>query len=283
MPDSVTQLASERPVLVIRRARNPVLRALRELWDYRELGLFLVWRDVKVRYKQTALGAAWAILQPLLLMVVFTVFLGNLASVPSNGVPYPIFSFSALVPWTLFASALAAAATSLVQNSSLVSKVYFSRLSLPLAAALACIVDFLFALVVLVGMLVVYGYSPGVRILWLPVLVLLALLTAVAVGTWLAALNVRYRDFRYVVPFLVQLWLFATPVAYGSSLVPEKWRLVLALNPMAGVVEGFRWALVGAEQQPSAMIAVSAGVTLLVLVSGLIYFQRVERTFADVI
>lgn len=275
--------AADRPVLEIKRSKNPVGKALRELWDYRELSYFLVWRDVKVRYKQTMLGGAWAVLQPFLLMVVFSVFLGSLGHLPSNGIPYPIFSYSALVAWTLFSSALVAASGALVQNSSLVSKVYFSRLSMPVAATLACLVDFVIAFAVLIGMMAFYGYGPSTRMLWLPLLVLLAVLTALAVGIWLAALNVRYRDFRYVVPFLVQLWLFATPVAYGANLIPHAYRLVYALNPMAGVVEGFRWALLGAEQQPGPMIAVSTLVTLVILITGLVHFQRVERTFADVI
>jgi homopolymeric O-antigen transport system permease protein len=256
---------------------------LRELWEFRELLYFLVWRDVKVRYKQTVLGAAWAVLQPFLLMVVFSIFLGRLAGVPSESLPYPIFVYAALVPWTLFAQSLSGASDSLVGSANLVSRVYFPRLALPVAAVGSFLLDFVIALPLLVGMMVFYGVYPTGNVIWLPVLTLLALITALAVGVWLAALNVRYRDVRYAVPFFIQLWLFATPVAYPSSLVPEEWQVILGLNPMAGVVEGFRWALLGTEPRPGMLLAVSAAVTLVVLFGGLVYFSRMERTFADVI
>jgi lipopolysaccharide transport system permease protein len=256
---------------------------LHELWDYRELLYFFVWRDVKVRYKQTALGAAWAVLQPFMLMVVFGIFLGRLAGVPSEGLPYPVFAYVGLVPWLLFAQGLSAASESLVGNAQVISKVYFPRLIVPVAAASSFVLDFLIASTLLIGMMFVYDVHPNGAAIALPALVSLALLTAYACGIGLAALNVRYRDVRYAVPFLIQLWLFASPVAYPASLVPERWQLVYGLNPMAGVVEGFRWALLGTGDPPGAMLAVSVGVTLVLLAASVTYFQRMERTFADVI
>ncbi|MBI3457055.1 MAG: ABC transporter permease [Candidatus Rokubacteria bacterium] len=242
-----------------------------------------MWRDIKVRYKQTVLGAAWAILQPFLTMVVFTVFFGRLAGIPSDGLPYPVFAYCALLPWQLFAHALSDASNSVVGNQNLITKVYFPRLVIPLAATLAGLVDFGVAFVVLVGMLLYYGIAPTVAVLSLPLFVLLALATAVAVGLWLSALNVMYRDVRYTIPFLTQFWLFASPVAYPSSLVPVSLRPLLGLNPMAGVVEGFRWALLGVPAGPGALLAVSVAVVAVILISGLYYFRRVERTFADVV
>jgi len=256
---------------------------LRELWAYRELLYFLVWRDVKVRYKQTVLGAAWAVLQPFLLMVVFSVFLGRLAGVPSEGLPYPIFAYSALVPWTFFASSLSGASESLVANSNLVSKVYFPRLILPLGAAGGFAVDFLIAFGMLIVLMLVYDIAPTLAIVWVPLFTLLAFCTAIGVGTWLAALNVKYRDVRHAVPFLIQVWLFATPVAYPASLVPERWQWLYGLNPMAGVVEGFRWALLGTPAPPWTLLAITAGMVLLMLVGGTAYFHRAERSFADLI
>ncbi|MFA5786441.1 MAG: ABC transporter permease [Actinomycetota bacterium] len=277
------ETATRSPSILIRPSKGWVRLDVRELWAYRELLFFLVWRDVKVRYKQTVFGAAWAILQPFMLMVVFSIFLGRLAHVPSEGLPYPIFAYSALVPWTLFAQSLSGASDSLVGSSNLITKVYFPRLILPMAAAGSFVIDFVIALGLLVGMMLYYGVHPSAAILWLPALTVLAMLTALSVGIWLGALNVRYRDVRYALPFLVQLWLFASPVAYSSSLVPKAWRGIYALNPMAGVVEGFRWALLGTKTRPGAMIAVSAAATLVIFVGGLAYFRRVERTFADVI
>jgi lipopolysaccharide transport system permease protein len=282
---NVTVDAPEHPraTVVIRPARGAFGRNVRELWPYRELAYFLVWRDVKVRYKQTVLGAAWAIIQPLLLMVVFSVFLGHFAKLPSNDLPYPIFSYAALVPWTLFASALAAASDSMVGNSNLVSKVYFPRLVLPIAGVLAPLVDFCIAFLMLGVLMVWYGVAPTRAVVVLPLLVVLALTTALGVGIWLASLNVRYRDFKYVVPFLSQFWLFATPVAYATTLIPRQWWVLYGLNPMASVVEGFRWALLNTAAPPLGMLAVSGGVAGAALLSGLLYFQRVERTFADLI
>ncbi|MDP8910295.1 MAG: ABC transporter permease [Chloroflexota bacterium] len=253
-----------------------------ELWDYRELFYFLTWRDIKVRYKQTALGATWAVLQPVLTMVVFSVFFGRLAGVPSEGLPYPLFAFAALVPWTFFASAVTLAGNSLVEQERILAKVYFPRLIVPSAAVLASLVDFAIAFVVLLGLMAVYGIVPTAAILALPLLVVLAAATALAVGLWLSALNVLYRDVRYVIPFVVQLWLFISPVAYPSSLVPEPWDAIYGINPMAGVIDGFRWALLGGEA-PGTMLVVSVLVTAALLVGGLLYFRRMERSFADVV
>src|SRR5678815_537056 len=255
----------------------------RELWEYRELLYFLVWRDIKVRYKQTALGAAWAVMQPLFMMLVFSLFFGRLAKVPSDGIPYPVFTFCALIPWQLFANALTESSNSLIGNQNLITKVYFARLVIPIAAVLSGLVDFLIAFAILIGMMLFYGIVPGLAILALPGFILLAVLTALAVGLWLSALNVQYRDVRYTINFLVQFWLFLTPVAYPSSIVPEKWRAIYGLNPMAGVVEGFRWALLGKSSPPSAMLFVSVFVVLVLLVGGLYYFRRMEQEFADIV
>jgi len=255
---------------------------VRELAAYRELLYFLVWRDIKVRYKQTVLGAAWAILQPVMTMVVFSVFLGGLARVPSDGIPYPLFSFVALVPWTYFATAVSGASASVVASQQLVSKVYFPRLLIPLAAVLTPLVDFGFALLTLVALLWWYRVVPGAAIVWLPVLIAFAVVSAFAVSLVLATLTVRYRDVRYIVPFAMQFWMFATPVAYPASLVPAKWRVLYGLNPMTGVIEGFRWALVGGRV-PGPIILASALVILVLLVAGVLYFRAAEGTFADTI
>ncbi|MGH9943870.1 MAG: ABC transporter permease [Pyrinomonadaceae bacterium] len=256
---------------------------LRELWEYRELLYFLVWRDIKVRYKQTALGAAWAIIQPLMTMLVFSLFFGRLARVPSDDLPYPIFSFAALVPWTFFAHGLHQSSNSLVGSSNLIKKVYFPRLTIPLATVLAGVVDFALAFGVLLLMMAGYGIVPTVNVLWLPFFLLLALATSLGVGLWLSALNVEFRDVRYIVPFLTQFWLFATPIAYSSNLLQEPWRTVYGLNPMVGVVEGFRWALLGTNTRPGLMVAASSLAALALLVSGAFYFRRMEKTFADVV
>jgi lipopolysaccharide transport system permease protein len=255
----------------------------RELWEYRELLYFLIWRDVKVRYKQTALGAAWAVIQPFFMMVVFSLFFGRLAKVPSDGIPYPVFTFCALLPWQLFANALTESSNSLVGNQNLITKVYFPRLVVPISAVLGGLVDFVIAFVILLGMMLYYGIVPGWAIVTLPGFILLAVLTALGVGLWLSALNVQYRDVRYTIGFLVQLWLFLTPVAYPSSIVPEKWRPLYGLNPMAGVVEGFRWALLGKSQPPGAMLWVSVAVVIVILFGGLYYFRRMEQQFADIV
>jgi lipopolysaccharide transport system permease protein len=244
---------------------------------------FLVWRDVKVRYKQTAIGAAWAVIQPVMTMAVFSLFFGHLAGMPSDGVPYPIFSFAALVPWTLFSFGLTQTTNSVVGSQHLISKVFFPRLAIPVAAVLSTSVDFAIAFVVLLLMLLGFGILPTSHVIWLPFFTLLAIATALGAGLWLAALNVQYRDVRHVLPFVTQFWMFATPIAYPSSLLPEPWRTVYGVNPMAGVVEGFRWALLGTQTAPGAMTAVSCGVALILLVTGALYFQRMERSFADIV
>jgi lipopolysaccharide transport system permease protein len=256
---------------------------LRELWAYRELLYFITWRDIKVRYKQTALGASWAIIQPLLTMVVFSLFFGRLAKVPSDGVPYPLFSFAALVPWTFFANGLTQSANSVVASQQLVTKVYFPRLAIPIATVLSGAIDFVLAFAVLLVFMAAYRVVPTANALWTLPLLLLAFVASLGVGLWLAALNVQYRDVRYAVPFLTQLWLFATPIAYPSSLLAEPWRTLYALNPMVGVVEGYRWALLGSGAPPGRMLLASCTAALAVLVGGIIYFRRMERTFADVI
>jgi lipopolysaccharide transport system permease protein len=268
--------------LIIEPARGWEGLELRELWRYRGLLYFLTWRDVKVRYKQTLLGAAWAVLQPVLTMLVFSIIFGQLAKLPSEGIPYPIFTFTALLPWQLFAFALANSSNSLVGSQNLVSKVYFPRLVIPIASVLPGLVDFGISFVVLVGMMFFYQVPLTARILALPLLLILALASALAVGVWLSALNVQYRDVRYVVPFLTLFWQYATPVAYSSTLIPEKWRLLYGLNPMTGVVEGFRWALLG-KGEIGALIWISAAIVLAMLVGGVAYFRRMEASFADVI
>lgn len=256
---------------------------LRESWEYRELLYFLVWRDIKVRYKQTLLGAAWAVLQPVFTMVVFSIIFGKLANLPSNGIPYPIFSYAALLPWQLFSRALSDASGSLVNNQAFVTKIYFPRLFLPASSILSGLVDFLIALVVLFGMTWYYDIPLTINILVLPALVALTLITCMAVAMWLAALNVKYRDVRYALPFLVQIWMYATPIAYSSTMIPEQWRSLYGLNPMAGVVEGFRWALLGQQTAIGSLIGVSTLTIIPLFIGGLIYFQRMERTFSDII
>jgi lipopolysaccharide transport system permease protein len=271
------------PVLRIKPSRGWVSLKIGELWEYRELLYFLIWRDIKVRYKQTALGAAWAIIQPIMTMVVFSLFFGKLGKMPSDGIPYPIFSFAALVPWTFFANGLNQASNSLVGSSNLIKKVYFPRLSIPLAVVLSGAVDFALSFLVLLIMMLYYGLAPTLNIVWLPAFLLLTLIASLGVSLWLSALNVEFRDVRYVVPFIVQFWLFATPIAYSSKLLPEPWRTLYGLNPMVGVVEGFRWALLGTKTRPGPMIAVSAVVAILVLIGGAYYFRRMEKTFADLV
>jgi lipopolysaccharide transport system permease protein len=273
----------EPPVTVIQPPRRWVPIDLGALWRYRELLYFLVWRDIKVRYKQTAFGAAWAVIQPFFTMVVFSLFFGRLARVPSDGAPYPIFSFAALVPWGFFANGLTQSANSIVANRDLITKVYFPRLAIPTATVLAGLVDFAIAFAVLLLMMAYYGFAPTANVVWILPLLLLALVSALGVGLWLSALNVRYRDVRHALPILVQAWLFITPIAYPSSLLDEPWRTVYGLNPMAGVVEGFRWALLGTDSAPPAMVLTSAVVAQAILVSGAVYFRRVEARVADVI
>lgn len=274
---------SESRVIRIRPSHGWVSVNLGDLWEYRELLYFLVWRDVKVRYKQTVLGAGWAILQPLLTMIVFSAVFGSFAKVPSDGVPYPIFSYVALLPWSYFSGAFSRVGTSLVGSSNLISKVYFPRLVIPIAATFAGLVDFAIAFVILLGMMVYYGIRPTLMVWTLPLFLLLAFASALGVGLWLAALNVRYRDVGYLIPFLVQIWMYASPVAYPSSIVPERLRLFYGLNPMAGVIEGFRAALLGTGVLDGGLVAASSAIVVLLVLSGALYFRRTEKTFADVI
>lgn len=275
---------SNLPYLRLEPSQGWVSLKLKELWEYRELLYFLTWRDIKVRYKQTVLGAAWAILQPFMTMVVFSLFFGRLTNMPSDGVPYPIFNFAALVPWTFFATGVTASSSSLVTNSNLLKKVYFPRLTIPLATVLSGTVDFLIAFVVLIVMMLFYGIVPTTNVIFLPFFLLLAFITSFGVGLWLSAMNVQFRDVRYIVPFLIQLWLFATPIVYPSSLIDNPTiRTLYGINPMTGVVEGFRWALLGVKTAPGPILIVSTAVAVLLMVSGLYYFRRMEKTFADVV
>ena len=280
---ALEERATAEPVVVIEPARGWSALELRNLWDYRELLYFLVWRDIKVRYKQTALGAAWAVLQPVTTIVIFTLIFGQLARIPSDGIPYPIFSFSALLPWSYFAGAFGRSSGSVVASANLISKVYFPRLVVPLSGALGGVIDFGLAFLVLIGLMAWYGVLPTAAILLLPAFLLLAVAAALGVGLWLSALNVQYHDVQFVVPFLSQVWMYVTPVVYPASLIPEKWRLLYSLNPMVGVVEGFRWALLGQGNVPATMLGSSTVVTLILLISGAFYFRRMETTFADVV
>ncbi len=272
------------PLHIIQPAQGRVPLRLKELWAYRELLYFLTWRDIKVRYKQTVLGAAWAVIQPFMTMIVFTLFFGNLANIPSDGIPYPLFSYAALVPWTFFSTGLANSSNSLVGSANLIKKIYFPRLVIPIATLLAGVVDFVLAFIVLLLMMLFYGVIPTANVIFLPVFLLLAFVTSLGVGLWLSAMNVQFRDIRYIIPFLTQIWLFITPIAYPSSLIEnDVMRMLYGLNPMTGVVEGFRWALLGTETAPGPVIAVSAVVAVTLLISGAFYFRNMEKTFADVV
>jgi lipopolysaccharide transport system permease protein len=275
---------SESAITVIQPSRGWAPIRFRELWEYREVLYFLVWRDVKVRYRQTVIGAAWAVVQPLTAMVIFSIFFGHLAKMPSDGIPYPLFAFAALVPWTFFASGLTLGANSLVASGHIITKVYFPRLLVPLARVLGGLPDLAISFGVLLMMMVWYGalHRPS-TLLWVPALVLLALATALGVALWLSAINVQYRDVQHVLPFLTQVWLFATPIAYPASLLSPRWRTLYALNPMVGVVEGFRWALLGTGEAPGLVLWPSVLTALVLLVTGVFFFRRIERTFADVI
>ena len=274
----------EVPHIHIEPTHGWVSLKLDELWQYRELLYFLVWRDVKVRYKQTVLGAAWAIIQPFFTMVVFSVFFGELAKVPSDGIPYPIFSYAALVPWSFFSQGLGQASNSLVGGARLIKKVYFPRLAMPIATVLSGTVDFVLAFIVLLVLILAYGIVPTINVLFLPLFLLLALSTSLGVALWLSAMNVQFRDVRYTVPFITQFWMFATPIAYSSSLIENRLlRTLYGINPMTGVVEGFRWALLGTDTAPGPIVIVSSAVALALLVSGAFYFRRMEKTFADVV
>jgi lipopolysaccharide transport system permease protein len=271
------------PTFVIQPPRGLGSLDLAALWEYRELLYFLVWRDVKVRYKQTFIGASWAIFQPAMTMAIFTVVFGNFAKIPSDGLPYAVFAYTALLPWTYFSTALSRSATGLVSNANLITKVYFPRLIVPLASVIAPAVDFLFAFLLLLGLMAWFGIVPTWGILVLPLFFLLAMITALAIGLWLAPLNARYRDVGHTIPFLTQFWMFASPVVYPVSLIPESWRLLYSLNPMVGVIEGFRWALLGKGDTDFSPMLVSVAVVLVLLVGGVVFFKRMERTLADVI
>lgn len=277
------EIEGRKPTVIIQPRKGFFDFDLQAIWHYRELLYILVWRDVKIRYKQTAIGAAWAILQPLLMMVIFTVVFRKFANVPSDGLPYPIFAYTALLPWQYFAQAISRSTVSLVATPDMISKVYFPRLIVPIAASLGPIVDFAIAFVILLGMMVWYGIAPTAGVLLLPGFIGLALLTVLSVSLFCSALNVKYRDVGHAIPFLVQVWMYASPVAYSVSVVPEQWRLLYSLNPMVGVIEGFRWALLDKSSPDVIAIAVSTAVMLLLLLGGLIYFRQMERTFADVI
>ncbi len=267
----------------IRPTRGWAALNLKDLWLYRELVFFLTWRDIKVRYKQAVLGIAWAVLQPLLTMVIFSFIFGNLAKLPSDGIPYPLFSYAAVLPWQLFSSALQRSSVSLVGNANLLTKIYFPRLIIPFSAVMASLVDFGIAFLVMIGLMIYYQVWPTLLMIWIIPLTLLALITALAVSLWLSALNVLYRDVQHMIPFLTQFWMYASPVAYSATLIPTGiWRIIYGLNPMAGVIQGFRWALLGA-QPPDILLAASIVIVLILLVSGLFYFRRMEKTFADMV
>jgi lipopolysaccharide transport system permease protein len=273
----------EASVVFIKPSRGWALPQIRDVWAYRELLYFLVWRDLKVRYKQTILGVLWAIIQPFFLMVIFSIFFGKLAKIPSEGIPYPIFAYTALLPWSYFAQSLNSCSESLVGNSHLITKVYFPRFIIPVSSILSGLVNFAISFSILLAMMFYYHIIPTSSVLLLPLFIVIAMATALGAGLWLSALNVQYRDIRYAISFLVQFWFFATPVVYPSSLVPEKWRLFYSLNPMVGVIEGFRGALVGKGQIMGLMFIVSIIVTTLLLITGTFYFRRMEKGFADVV
>jgi len=281
----MTDITKAEPTTIyIRPSSGFAALNLGDLWHYRELIVFMIWRDIMVRYKQTLLGALWAVIQPVMTMLVFNFLFNNVAKVSSDGIPYPIFAFTALLPWGLFTTALNTASRSLTSNHNMITKTYFPRLVLPIASVLGGLVDFAIALVILFGMMAYYRVTPTLTALWaVPLFVLLAIIAALGVALWLSAINVQYRDVGYALPFITQFWLFITPVAYSSTVISGKWQFIYALNPMAGVVNGFRWALLGSGSGPDLLVAISTGISLLILLSGLIYFRNMERTFADTI
>lgn len=284
MSSKEIETARQPDLVTIKPAKGWVPLNLKDLWHYRELIYFLTWRDLKVRYKQSVLGVLWAILKPFMNMVVFTIFFGQLAKIPSDGIPYPIFSYTGLLPWGFFAAALDVSARSMLQSGSMVSKIYFPRIIVPLSSVFANLVDFLIAFVILIGMMIYYQIVPTINTLWLPVFILLAMITAIGVGLWFSALLVMYRDVNYMLPFISEIWKFVSPVVYSTTLIPEKWQWLYSINPMAGVVSGFRWALLGQPETISfASLAISAGISLVVFISGLYFFRRMERIFADMI
>lgn len=282
MADTI-ELAHQPDTIYIKPSTGLAALNLRDLWIYRELIFFLVWRDIKVRYKQTLLGAAWAVIQPVMTMLVFTFIFGTVAKLPTDGIPYPIFSYTALLPWGLFTAALNTASRSLTSNQNMVTKIYFPRLVLPLSSVLGGLVDFGIAFLILIVLMIYYGVAPTTAVWTLPFFLILTIITALGVALWLSAINVQYRDVNYVLPFLTQFWLFITPVAYSAKVITGKWQIVYSLNPMAGVVNGFRWALLGTNTGPGLNMAISIGISLLFLISGLFYFRSMERSFADTI
>jgi homopolymeric O-antigen transport system permease protein len=277
------QVARPPETIYIKPSSGLTALNLRDLWIYRELIVFMIWRDIKVRYKQTLLGAAWAVIQPVLTMLIFNFVFGTVAKVPTEGIPYPIFSYTALLPWGLFTAALNTASRSLTSNQNMITKIYFPRLVLPLSSVLGGLVDFAIAFLILIVLMIYYRVTPTAAVWTLPLFLLLAVITALGVALWLSAINVQYRDVNYVLPFLTQFWLFLTPVAYSAKVISAKWQLVYSLNPMAGVVNGFRWALLGTNTGPNFNMAISALISLVVLISGLFYFRSMEKTFADTI
>jgi lipopolysaccharide transport system permease protein len=283
MMNESLQESKDLSVIRIEPSKGWVYLGLRELWTYRELVYFLIWRDVKVRYKQSVLGAAWAIIQPFFTMVVFSIFFGKLAKMPSDGIPYPLFSYAALVPWAFFSNGLNSASNSLVSGSNLIKKVYFPRLAMPIAAVMGGAVDFVLAFLMLIAMMLYYGITPTINVLWLPFFLILAFVTSLGTSLWFSAMYVQFRDVRHIVPFLTQIWMYATPIVYPSSLLPEPWRSLYGINPMAGVVEGFRWALLGVGHSPGPIIIVSSFAAFILMFFGAYYFRRLEKTFADVV
>lgn len=279
------------PYVHIKPSRGWVSLRLEDLWRYRELLYFFVWRDIKIRYKQTIFGASWAVIQPLFTMVIFSLFFGKLAQVPSDGIPYPIFSYTALVPWMFFANGVTLASNSLVSNADMIRKIYFPRMTLPIAGVLSGLVDFTIAFIVLIGMIIGFNLVPSLdfnseltlKVIWLPFLMIIALITTLGVSLWFSAMNAQFRDVRFVVPFIIQAWLFLTPIAYPSSLLPQPWRTLYGINPMAGVVEGFRWALLGTDTAPGPMLLVSIVAAIAILVGGAYYFRRMETRLADIL
>lgn len=271
---------SNLPVTIIKPSKGWMPINLHELWEFRDLLYFFTWRDIKLRYKQTVLGFAWAIIQPFFAMVIFTLFFGNLAKMPSDGVPYPIFAYAALLPWTLFSESIIRSTNTMVMNSNIIKKVYFPRMALPISSVLSPVLDFTIAFVILILMMIYYGMMPTFNVIWLPIFLLLALTTSLGVGLWTSALNARYRDLQYVVPFMIQIWMFASPVVYAASMIPAQYQFLYGLNPMAGVIEGFRWSLLGTNA-PGMVIIASVIVSIIILVSGAFYFRRMEKTFAD--
>ena len=277
------QSRQQTPVIYLQPSKGWLSINFKEIWRYRELVYFLTWRDIKVRYKQAVLGIAWAVLQPLLTTLIFTVIFGNLLKTPSQDIPYPLFTLTALLPWQLFATALQRSSISLVGNANLITKIYFPRLVIPLSSVMAALVDFSVSFVVLLGVMAYYRYWPGWNIFWLPLIILLALLTALSVGLWLSALNVQYRDIQHMVPFILQVWMYASPIVYSIDTIPGGiWRWLYGLNPMVGVIQGFRWAMLGGDP-PDITMAFSVGMVLILLISGLFYFRRMEKTFADIV